>query len=279
MGALPELNTLWIGDALSPIHRLCLLSAVRHGHHVRLFCYERPGNVPSDIEVSPADDIIPRSSLFLHRHTASPAPFADRFRIRLISLGLGLWVDTDVLFLAPLNLPRCNIFGWENKRLVGNAVLGFDPQGSLFRMLKQSVDDDYLIPPWASGPKAIYYKARRMLGRPVHVMDMPYGTTGPDLLTWCVRQTAALDKVLPQEVFYSLPYEQKLEAFKRVESTRPAPWPTINSIAVHLWFQGLLGGVSASIAARKSLPEVEPGSLIHRVAMELGMANELSAVP
>lgn len=273
MSKIVELNSLWIGDELHPVHQLCLLSAVRQGHKVRLFSFAPVKNVPSDIEVAPADDVLPRSAMFLHARTGSPAPFADRFRLNMIGKGFGAWIDTDMLFVKPLTSPAKNIFGWENERAVGNAVLGFDRESSAFQSLLLASNDDYFIPPWFSATQRLYHSSRHAFGIPAHIRHLPYGTTGPRLLTWWVHANHMLEHVLHKDVFYALPYANKFDVFSGAASLRSHSQLPACTVAVHLWFQGLLGGLKVSKKKRRTVPPVEVGSLLHEAAKELGMTN------
>lgn len=266
---LVSLNTLWIGEELHPIHQLCLLSAIRQGHAVRLFCYGPVRGVPAEVEVVSAEEVLPRTTMFVHAKTGSPAPFADRFRLKLIEKGFGVWIDTDMLFVRPLSIAAEHIFGWENDRLVGNAILCFDKKCAAFKMLVDAIDDDYFIPPWFASSSRFYYSSMKILGAPRHVRHMPYGTTGPDLLTWWIGANALQKQVLPREVFYALPYERKFEVFSGTSNFLSLQSLPRETVAIHLWFQGLAGGLRAARKSSPLIPAVEPGSLLHQVAKEL----------
>lgn len=277
MGTLVNLNSLWIGDALHPIHQMCLLSAMAQGHSVRLFSYGPVKQVPAGVDVVSAEEVMPRSQMFFHGRTGSPAPFADRFRIKLIELGFGAWTDTDMLFVRPLPAMSKNIFGWENDKLVGNAVMAFDPDHPAFHMLRDTLSDDHFIPSWFRLPGRMYYAAMKKFGAPRHVKDMPYGTTGPDLLTWCITQHGLLGEVAPKDVFYPLPYGQKFEIFKAHAQWRSLQDFPTSTVAIHLWFQGLLGGLQVNREASTKIPDVETGSLLHAVARDLGVRASMLA--
>jgi hypothetical protein len=269
-GELPQLNTLWIGESLHPVHQLCLTSALYHGHKVRLFTYNQMRDVPEGVEIASAEEVLPKSAMFFHAKTGSPAPFADRFRIKLIGMGLGAWIDTDILFVKPLKTLSKNIFGWEDEKLVGNAILGIDPASELFATVSRHINDDFLTPPWWNGYQTAALKLRKALGLRKHVGAMPYGTTGPDMLTWALRQHNQLHLAQPRAVFYPLPYAQKLAVFRRNGWTPLDDLPD-DVTAIHLWFQGLRGGLSKRAAAQDDLPPAEPGSLLHDMARRLGV--------
>lgn len=267
---LPQLNSLWIGDSLHPIHRLCLSSAVYHGHRVRLFTYGPLRNVPDGVETADAGQVLPKSTLFLHKKTGSPAPFADRFRIKLIGMGLGAWIDADLLFVKPLKTAALDIFGWEDGKLVGNAILRLNPMSDLFAMVNQHISEDFLAPPWLPGYQKAMLRLRAMLGFRRHVGTMPYGTTGPDMLTWALRETGKLHLAYPRQTFYPLPYSRKTAVFKRNGDWYGFGDLPEDVVAVHLWFQGLVGGIHVK-AAHHAVPEVEAGSFLYDAARHMGI--------
>ena len=47
--------SLWIGEKLQYLNQLCLVSHLRHGHPVTLYCTDTVTNVPEGIEVRPAN--------------------------------------------------------------------------------------------------------------------------------------------------------------------------------------------------------------------------------
>lgn len=271
MTGLPQLNSLWIGDRLHPIHKLCLGSAAFHGHRVRLFTYGHMPDVPDGVELAPAEEVLPKNALFLHRKTGSPAPFADRFRIKLIGMGLGAWIDTDVLFVRPLETSSPDIFGWEDDKLVGNAILQIDVASELFATVERCINEDFLAPPWLPLRRRAMLRLRTALGLRQHVSAMPYGTTGPDMLTWALRETGRLHLARPRNTFYPLPYSQKGEVFRAKGAWYRYGNLPADVVAVHLWFQGLAGGIHVK-AAHGAVPEVEAGSFLHDAARHMGIA-------
>ena len=271
MTELAELNTLWIGDAIHPIHHLCLLSAVKQGHRVRLFCYAPVKGVPAEVEVVSAEEVLPQSAIFKHARTGSSTPFADRFRINMINKGFGVWIDADLAFVRPLpNHPK-NVFGWESESVVGNAVMGFDTGHPAFKTLLAASNDDFLIPPWFPASRRLYHSLLHTLKMPRHVRQLPYGTTGPGLLTWCVKSHQMTEEVMHKDVIYSVPYDRTFDIFRRSNQPGTTGDLPANAIAVHLWFQGLAGGIHVPHHARKALPPVETGSFLHTLAKDLGV--------
>src|SRR5690606_19243092 len=112
---LRPVDMFWHGPPLSRWERLCMRSFVANGHPVRLHVYEEPRNVPNGVTLVDAAEILPRSALFAHARSGSFAVFADWFRYRLLYERGGLWVDTDVVCLKPLDYEQAEIFGWQDR--------------------------------------------------------------------------------------------------------------------------------------------------------------------
>ena len=72
-------NSLWIGPRLGAVERACLISVLRQGHPLRLWCYSVPESVPPGIELADAETVLPAASIIRHRD-GSPSLFANRFR-------------------------------------------------------------------------------------------------------------------------------------------------------------------------------------------------------
>src|ERR1700722_18256821 len=119
-----RVQMFWHGAPLSRIERLCMASFLAQGHPLDLYVYETPAAFPAGVRLMSAEEILPRALLFTHRRTGSLGSFSDWFRYRLLKERGGIWVDADVVCLAPLIYPQAQIFGWQDAELINNAVLG-----------------------------------------------------------------------------------------------------------------------------------------------------------
>ncbi len=118
---LPVVNAIWIGDSLGPIHAACLRSFVKSGHAVKLHCYDTILDLPLGVEVVDASALLPPENL-LRYPNGSYAISANLMRYRLMTLGLGLYVDCDVYCLRAIE-DEPHIFGFESNGDVNTAVL------------------------------------------------------------------------------------------------------------------------------------------------------------
>jgi len=267
--ALPTMNSLWIGADPGQLQILCLLSAVARGHRVRLFGYRRFQNVPDCIEQADAREILPEAGLFLDKATGSPAPFADRFRYRLISRGMGAWMDADMLFLKPVQAINGNIFGWEDDRhhMANIALLAYDPNSDLAEELLDWSSRDEMIPPWMSRRKrlGLYFKAR--LGHVSTLAELPWGTIGPHLFTYLIRKLRMTHEVSDWQRFYPISYARRALPFSSAADAEALLAP--HSATVHLWHQGL-DKVGRRVTGGAEIP-FEANSLVWKVAGEVGL--------
>ncbi|MDD9855316.1 MAG: hypothetical protein OXU88_03945, partial [Gammaproteobacteria bacterium] len=79
----PPVQSLWIGEQLSPIEQLCARSFMHHGHEFILYVYDEPAGVPDGVRVADANAILPASAVFMH-NIGTYAIFSDWFRWALL---------------------------------------------------------------------------------------------------------------------------------------------------------------------------------------------------
>lgn len=103
-GNLPVIQSMWIGDALSNLERLCVQSFLDHGHEFHLYAYAGVGGVPQGTEIKDGNEILPEHQLTCGkvRHVAS---LSDYFRYTLLNQKGGYWVDMDIICLRPFDVP------------------------------------------------------------------------------------------------------------------------------------------------------------------------------
>ena len=206
---------------------------LRQGHKVRLFCYDKITNVPTGIDVSDAAEIMPRQDLLVHRSTGSLALGADRLRYLIMKMGLGIWLDSDVILINPLSQTQDYIFGWEDKHLICSAVLYLPQSSPLTREICDFVSQQYPIPPFYSDATRSHLEQRAKSGRPVDVRNLVWGVYGPKALTYFVRKNDLSHFSKPRDVFYPVHWTEahSLVSAKYNASNLITP----STVAVHLW--------------------------------------------
>jgi len=103
-GNLPVIQSLWIGDALSNLEKLCVQSFLDHGHAFHLYTYAAVDGVPKGAVIKDGNEILPHDQLTggQARHAAS---LSDYFRYALLNKKGGYWVDMDIICLRRFDLP------------------------------------------------------------------------------------------------------------------------------------------------------------------------------
>ena len=230
----------WHGAPLSRIEQLSMVSFIANGHRVELHVYEAPRDVPPDIEIVDATSVLPRSALFTHQRTGSPGPFADWFRYRLLHQRGGIWADTDVVCLRPLDYDDPVVFGWEDARYLNTAVLGLPAGHALAAWMAEACANPNQIHPYDAWSRRLRKLVRHHLlgNRRDHIR---WGEYGPKGITHAARYFDLLDRAKPVDHFYPVTCERWHSMFEgaQASSISGAQLP-IASRTVHLWHAMML---------------------------------------
>ena len=228
----PVINMFWDGAQLGPVHAACVRSFLRHGHRVVLHCYTPPSDRPEGLELFDATRIMPRSDLLVNRTTGSVALGVNRYRYRMLAEGMGIYADCDMYCLRPI--PDADyIFGWEDERNINNAFLKYPADSALARMLVAETQSEFSPPRAVGRRRKFLLRARKTLGFPQSVRDMPWGVWGPHLLTDCVRRLGLEEKAQPIDIFYPLHCFNTALLFE--PGLRIEDLATPRTQAIHLW--------------------------------------------
>lgn len=256
---LPKVQMFWHGAPLSRIERLAMASFLAAGHHLDLYVYETPSQVPPGVRLMNAEEILPRAFLFTHRRTGSLGSFSDWFRYRLLALRGGLWADADVVCLRPIAYAQAEIFGWQDEALLNNAVLGLPAGHKLAAWLASACENPNRILPYDPWSLRLRKLRRHYLGgnRRERVR---WGEYGPKGLTQAARYLGYLDEAQPVAHFYPVKCADWRRMFT-ASADRMLPW-TAESRAVHLWQQMMKTAPGFDKNAR--FPEDSPFEVLWR---------------
>lgn len=108
------IQSLWIGDTLSNMERLCINSYIRNGHRFHLYVYDEVSGVPPQVELRNAADIV-SATLVRRDGFGSYAGFSDLFRYKLLYEKGGWWVDMDSVCVKPITIAEDYCFSSEEK--------------------------------------------------------------------------------------------------------------------------------------------------------------------
>jgi hypothetical protein len=233
MPNLADISSFWFGGPLGELEQVCLLSMLKQGHKVRLFCYEPVPNAPLGIELVDAREILPRDEFIFHRESGNPALGSNRIRCHIMKRGLGLWLDTDIILIKPINQDDDYIFGWQSDITINNAVLYLPANANVTEEICNFIDQKYPIPPFYNPANRAELERRAILGVPVDAQDLPWGVYGPKALTYFIHKNNLQGFAKAREVFYPLHWSNAHALFVAGSDGRRVIKTT--TIAIHLW--------------------------------------------
>ena len=264
----PAVGTVWVGDSLDWIGKLCLMSFVHQGHPVYLFHTQDMADPGIDgIELADAREVFDFDDTLLDQF--GPAQFADIFRLHMIrNTGL-IWVDADVICHRPLHCTDDYLCGYEGSGWVNNAVLCLPADSrSLTRMIKHFADPSY-VPPWLS--RRILNRLRETPEdkRLMRACEMNPTALGPRALTYMLEKHGEIDRALPEHVLNPVPWSLGDIYFNPCGGVEG--WLSEETLTVHL-YASRLGRVHKRVAPA-------PGSFIAEVARKVGFDFEEHGLP
>jgi glycosyltransferase involved in cell wall biosynthesis len=115
---------LWVGPAISDLHRLCIQSFINAGHCFVLYTYGAVGNVPPGVVVMSAAEFVPRDLIYSYQD--SYAGFSDLFRSKLMEAKGGWYVDLDIYCLKKIDIENKVVFSLDHYPEKGPVVYSKD---------------------------------------------------------------------------------------------------------------------------------------------------------
>lgn len=231
----PILNSLWVGEDLSYIERLSLLSAQHHGHEVRLYSYnpEKIRGVPKGIEVRDASEVMSRDKLISYAECANGVALgANLWRYQMLAKGLGVWCDLDLVFLKPLDGSRPYILGRESEGWINNAIM-YAPLDSEFVKDLFALTKPNVRPPWFGPRRSIDFYWKRWRKGYLRLEDMPWGTYSAGLVTHIVKKRRLDQFVSDPCVFYPVRWNEARMVYESSDLVNAKI--TNETQTVHLW--------------------------------------------
>ncbi|WP_199233862.1 glycosyltransferase, partial [Pedobacter sp. HMWF019] len=129
-------QSMWIDPVIGDLQVLCLNSFIANDVEFHLYTYNEILNAPEGIIIKDANEILNRSLIFKDNKN-SYATFSDWFRIKLLYLVGGWWVDCDVLFIKKFNFRAKYVFATESFYLNDNLEIRIC--NAVLKMPKKSV--------------------------------------------------------------------------------------------------------------------------------------------
>jgi hypothetical protein len=202
---LPPIAMFWMGPAMGWMQRLSMHSFVNHGYKVTLFTSEPLDPKVKGVEVARMEDIYdpPRRM----RNNAAPACIADVFRLYLMKKTDFVWMDSDMLSIAPVTLNEGYAMSWSGpKGQINNAALRVPKTSAALDYLLAHIEDPEMIPEWMSADQQDKLRQlppeRRLLAQG-KMLRIVYGPRG---LNHALGKTGEHAKARPMEVFSPVPW-------------------------------------------------------------------------
>jgi hypothetical protein len=241
-----DVVTFWHGP-LDALRLICLRSQVAVGHKVTVYSFDSLPDLPDGIRNAEAEVILPHAFSERLRPPQRDGSwrdwtilqFSDFFRMRLMALGAGLWLDADVLLLKPVEIdPAKPFFAWERPRQLGNSVLYLPPDHAIVKAFEALMEQEELTPEWLAWRHRLTFALQRMRGGSNRLADVRVAIYGPAALTALARRSDALRDALPKKSFYAVHAEPR-RVFER--SDFPALIGDPEIIGLHISPKGRAG--------------------------------------
>jgi len=215
---LPDIVTFWHGP-LDRLRQTCLRSQTAAGHKVTVYSFDTIPGLPDGVVNAEAEAILPHA---FSEKLRPPQPdgswrdwttlqFSDFFRMRLMTLRTGLWLDADVLLLKPIEVdPAKPFFAWERPHLIGNSVLYLPPDDPIVTAFEKLMAQEELTPEWLALRHRITFALHRLSGRSNRVSDIRIAIYGPAALTALAHRFGSIRDALPRKSFYAVHSQPRL---------------------------------------------------------------------
>jgi hypothetical protein len=212
MNTRPIIQSLWIGESLSNMEKLCISSFLKNGHPFHLYVYDEVKGVPEGTILKDASEILPPNMIFKYKDHDSYAGFANLFRYKLLLEKGCYWVDTDIICLEPFQQRVEYIFAGEKIYKQNNA---YKATNCIIYVPIGSTIMDYCF-------------TEAMKKEPD---KLQWGETGPNLLTFAIKKFDMVSYVANPSVFCPVDWwswYQLIEESSNIEMLKA-------SRSVHLW--------------------------------------------
>jgi hypothetical protein len=213
----PDVVTFWHGP-LDALRRTCLRSQVAAGHKVTVYSFDALPGLPDGVGNAEAEAILPHAFSEKLRPSGLDGSwrdwtilqFSDFFRMRLMALGAGLWLDADVLLLKPVEIdPAKPLFAWERTRQLGNSVLYLPADHSIVKAYAALMKQQELTPEWLALRHRLTFALQRLRGGSHRLSDIRVAIYGPAALTALAKRANVLRNALPKKSFYAVHADPK----------------------------------------------------------------------
>ncbi|WP_320167761.1 glycosyltransferase [Mangrovibacterium marinum] len=164
---------------------LSINSFLKNYCQVHLYTYEYIKNIPDEVIVMDASEIISQKKIFKYPHHDSYAGFANLFRYKLLMEKGGYWSDLDIVCLKPIPTDEMYVFASERRPnqtvCVNNCFIGVPENSEIMEYCYSS---------------ALNKKTE----------ELHWGQTGPELLTEAVIKYGLEEYIVHPDVICPVDY-------------------------------------------------------------------------
>ncbi len=208
------IQSLWIGNKLSIMEELSIISFLKNGHSFHLYVYENIDNIPKGTILKDANKIINKDKIFKYKDFDSYAGFANLFRYKLLLEKGNYWVDMDIICLKPFTFTEDYIFaGFREKKQMFNWKL------SVCNCVIKSPKNSELL-------EYCYTESSKLDSN-----NLTWGQTGPVLLSKAVKKFNLHSYVAHPNTFCPINWNES----QKLINGKGFNKYTKNSFAIHLW--------------------------------------------
>jgi len=207
------IQSLWIGNTLSTVERLCISSYIKNGHEFHLYSYNDIEFVPDGCIVKDASEILPKNDVFAYNvgpGKGSYSAFSNYFRYKLLDLKGNWWTDTDIVCLKHFDFTNDYVFASERTQSEGDQITS--------GVIKTPKDNEF--------SKKCYEFCTKQ-----NKDTLPWGTVGPRLVSKTVKELKIEHFVRPWKTFNPIGFEQVGMLFDEAFGEMNLE----ESYALHLW--------------------------------------------
>ena len=221
MKSLPVIQSLWVGDRLSTMERLCISSFLQNGHPFHLYVYNNITNAPKGTVLKDASEIISPDKIFKYKDRDTYAGFSNMFRYKLLLEKGNYWVDTDVICLRPFDFKKEYVFFgvWKFYR---------------YHITKLDVQSCVIKAPPGSEIMNYCYE----ICNSKNLKEIVWGETGPEFLHSAVVKFGLQDHVLNhgafEPIFWS-DWQRSISSSLWVSWREQIKMAVLRSRSVHLY--------------------------------------------
>jgi len=229
---LPTIQSLWIGNPLSKLERLCVQSFLDHGHEFHLYTYGEVGNIPAGCTVKDGNKILPAKDIFQYRG-GSYAGFSNWFRYEMLMKLGGFWVDMDMVCVRPFDFGDEFVFGKSTYHGANTAVIG-----------GRHAALEALCEYCRQYPKAMPFDSKKNRSRKFRARLFRQGREGakfghiggPSIFTDALKYHGVFDAAKPHTYFYPIGWLNYDSIF---DETFANDSPFVKDThAIHIWNDG-----------------------------------------